>query len=88
MDLTEFLAARLDEDEAVAKACADYDALSFSDLPGVHKTTARALREVTAHRRILAFVASIPQPEVSDPVLGWLAEVYSNHPDYRAEWSP
>ena len=52
----EFLAARLDETEAAAQACADYDEGALqgcAEAPGVHLTTAQRLREVAAMRAII-----------------------------------
>jgi hypothetical protein len=49
---------------------------------------AEALRWIQAVSRILVFAGSLPQPEVSEPVLGWLAAIWDDHPDYRPEWKP
>ena len=97
-DLTAFITARLDEDEAAAQACADYDTLSCADLPGVHMTTARVLREVEAKRAVLNAYVCTDGDSPRDRDRGrWdglhatvrhLAAVYSDHPDYRQEWKP
>ena len=77
-ELVAFLAARYAEEWSAAR---DRELAVGAD-------ASRATRDVEAKRRILVFVASIPQPEVSGPVLGWLAEVYIDHPGYHPEWTP
>jgi len=111
MTLVDFLAARLAEDEAVAKTAGrsgfpapDYDPhWRYEDIDmrlspvGVGPDTfphiarhdpARVLREVEAMRRILVFAGAIPQPEVTGPVLGWMAGIWDSHPDYEEAWRP
>jgi len=137
--LTAFLSARLDEDEAAAKAAAsvagpDWHHDHFWPEDGSSATTmifsaagspladmlhrddeemapfitrhdpARALREVTAMRAILAryedCLARMEDPdypqgvardqarEYEDFVLPNLAAVYSDSPDYNQDWKP
>jgi hypothetical protein len=135
-DLTAFVAARLAEDEAAARAAlesewfahvaefarADHYA-AFGDLAveydqwlpdvadGAHVARhdrARALREVAAKRAVLALHhAALYEGRNSDGdersdyfcnecdlekfpcrTVGLLAAVWSDHPDYRAEWAP
>ena len=119
MDITEFVKARLDEDEAAAKAALEsewfahvtefasanhYD--TFGDLaveywqwfPGeadgvhvAHHDPARVLREVAAKRAILALADAgegYAYSVAMERVVVQLAAVYSDHPDYRAEWRP
>jgi hypothetical protein len=88
MTLTEFLLARIAEDERAANA--DWSNLGYDP--------ARVLAECEAKRRILDLHRS---GEVCDPCSGWLgtdpaadcptlrllALPYADHPDYRAaEW--
>ena len=97
MTLTEFLAARLDEDE--------HDARAFGTAG-----PPRMLREVEAKRKLLARhqpraldqwqVCSNCRPVDPEcpgdltsvlwpcPDLRDLAAVYSDHPDYQQEWKP
>ena len=124
-----FVAARLDEDEAAAKAAtpgpwhaAGEDILSRAGDPywtgacaanaagadAAHiarHDPARVLREVKAKRAIMAMwehenMPSVyqPEPEVQElinerrdtieMVLCEMAAVWSDHPDYRPEWTP
>lgn len=53
----------------------------------------RALREVAAHRDLLDFYAEVRRVWQrdylkADLVLGKLATIWSDHPDYRPEWAP
>ncbi len=94
-DMTAFLAARLDEDEAAAETGRERDL--------------RPLREVAAKRAILAehfaedrgeslpgadcgvcYYIGTPGSPAQWPCLTLrvLAAVYSDHPDYRQEWKP
>jgi Family of unknown function (DUF6221) len=134
MDIAEFIRARLDEDEAAARAAAGRapgpwvgafkqvtSEPSSAEISIVATTEwsdtshhierwepARALREVAAKRAILAIHEPLPSVYGEPPVCGacwpqprpgthplWpcstvrpLAAVYSDHPDYRAEWKP
>jgi hypothetical protein len=104
MTLTEFLAARLDEDERVAHEAAESDAMtSKPSTPPTRKWThiarhdpARVLAEVEAKRRIVEMGASyVPELEhgdngewALDATLRLLALPYADHPDYRQEWRP
>lgn len=86
-DLTEFLLARVAEDEG-AGLFRGYSA----NLQG------RVLAESEAKRRLVECVAPVvhaaspsPARNVSDEgevVLRILATVYANHIDYREEWKP
>ena len=101
MTLAEFIAARLDEDEAAAKA----DSIYFGPYPqsvGEFEgwlviQEERVLREVAAKRAILALAAvevaygrevDYDVRDALDVVLRHLAAVWSDHPDYRQEWKP
>jgi hypothetical protein len=98
-DLAAFLAARLDEDEAVAKD--EHERVWFGPYP---ETLAeregwiviqqeRALREAAAKRAILNYESAgllgglhIDGWGMWRDALKCLAAVYSDHPDYRDEW--
>ena len=104
MDMVDFYAARLDEDEAVAHA---------AGIVGLHPARAlRALREVEAKRKILALIfqyeakidgewgcghrhadairlGKCPStPPEKIDALRVAVSVYSDHPDYDEEWQP
>jgi hypothetical protein len=99
-DLTTFLRARLDEDEAVALAVKGHSVFdgtgivtgrNESVVVGSHVAThiarhdpARVLAEVEAKRQILDHLAY----EWSSPILRYLALPYAGHPAYREEWKP
>lgn len=95
-ELTAFLARRLDEDEAVAGASADFDPESCADIRGVHLTTARVLREVGAKRKLIEHHAPGEANYTDRCVMDdsrWpcftvrtVAAVYSDHPDYDPAW--
>lgn len=84
MDLSEFLAARLDEEESAASR---QSGEAFAD---------RTLATVAAHRRILerATSAEIDEGDLcavaafdeAEYIVCILAEAYADHPDYREEW--
>ena len=78
MTLTEFLTARLDEDEAGLPRL-----FNWPDLQ------ARSRREVEAKRAIVAGVVKVLGDDdrlTVTSVVGLLAAIYSDHPDYRDEW--
>jgi hypothetical protein len=90
MTITEFLNARLDEDERDARAIkgakyfegvesdAEAETMRLSDPD-------RVLAEVAAKRRIVEMHG---QAVAIDAVLDLLASVHSDHPDYDAAWRP
>lgn len=101
MKLVEFLTARLDDDEERARFVQsqiegewhkpfetwrlswhdEYDLLCIEP--------ERALREVEAKRAIAQSADEMTVTEyagVGDRILAHLATVYSDHPDYDAEW--
>jgi hypothetical protein len=90
-DLTDFLLARIAEDEAVALRARD-NAGSFG--VGGHMvawTPGRVLAECEAKRRIIERVSEVKWTgsyAVRDVVLEILALPYADHPDYRPEWRP
>jgi hypothetical protein len=103
-DLVEFLTARLDEDEAAARAwlpIGNPDAAAREHI--ARHDPARVLREVAAKRAILAGHSTVTGwnwPDQSDGsvqmdyvealrrTLRHLAAVYSDHPDYDEAWRP
>lgn len=102
--LTEFLLARIAEDEAVAhKATVPtvFEPLlrwmllagDDSNMPGaVLAEPSRVLAECEAKRRIVSRIATAdPHPDARymlDLVLRLLALPYADHPGYREEWRP
>lgn len=88
--ITDFLLARIEEDESSA----EWVAASFPDgevVPLFRRVLAEcAAKRVTVEELRGAYgnpweygVAS----EIAAMVLGSLASVYSNHPDYRQDWA-
>ena len=102
-DLIAFLAARLDEDEAVARRAAGGSPretnLGIALFIG-RFNPARVLREVEADRRLLAeWQKAETDPAIDDQWNAGLAAGlrmavqiraarHSDHPDYRQEWAP
>lgn len=95
--LTDFLLARIAEDEEWAK---HRDIVTFG-LDDSHMNPARVLAECEAKRRIVQRCAEVmgeSDPRASLDDEGWaslmwemmydLATVYVDHPDYREEWRP
>lgn len=87
LSITEFLLARIAEDEAAAQP-----------FPGA--ADQRALRECAAKRAIIGLADDVEtiddalmietaswKWETSDKILRALAAVYSDHPDYQSVWS-
>lgn len=86
MNITEFLEARIAEDEKRAKY---YGALALG--------TARVLAECAAKRAIIAasredhedsLTRNDDTIELGSIALYALAAVYKGHPDYQREWAP
>lgn len=95
-DLVAFLEERLAEDERTAGASAPrrYVGTSMTDLRPAEPES-RALREVEAKRAMVARcqrdatdAANGTAYDLAREVLGDLAAVYADHPDYREEWRP
>lgn len=98
MTLTDFLLARIAEDEATDMRLPHRNACRmFGGWPGDPSSAAdcdcglssRVLAECEAKRRI---VEDVTNPHTScpelDEVARILAAVYADHPDYRDEWRP
>lgn len=100
MTLTEFLLARIAEDEQMANEGVDAGRCTCRPNPrsllrriDVHhpQCALRVLAECEAKRRIVADCAEYEGPETDG--LSWrtlhaIALVYADHPDYRDEWRP
>lgn len=95
MSIVEFLEARLSEDEAAARVLPDSD--MGPPPPGrafwvdtmsrpIWEPRARALREVAAKRAIVAGPDAFVLEHWRAWVLGHLASVYADHPDYDQAW--
>jgi hypothetical protein len=76
-DLTEFLLARIAEDER------RYD----GDRSDYGYGWQHMLAECGAKRRIVEMMGRVVD-EFANEVLYALASVYADHPDYREEWKP
>jgi hypothetical protein len=101
--LTEFLLARIDEDET---AVSEYQfappmeepfaSMKMSDLPPLMRAhlirwnPVRVLAECEAKRRAVVQVSDVKWGgySVRDALLPLLALPYADHPDYRQEWRP
>ena len=89
MTLTEFLLARIAEQEARLHDMRRSSAVPSSML--VNKTIGVALAECEAKRRIVeSYVAEFGPGDwlVDHDVLRLLALPYADHPDYRQKWRP
>jgi hypothetical protein len=82
MTLTEFLTARLDEDEADAR---DDDG---SPTPIGMWDPDRVLAEVAAKRAIVDKATDYDERWALDEVLRHIAAPYADHPDYDEAWRP
>ena len=97
MTLTEFLLARIAEDEAAAND-PEWLALKYGvDTWGREAFSARMLAECQAKRDALSFAGAAqadlerlaPEPArvvVLDRFARLLAQPYADHPDFRPEW--
>ena len=85
MTLTEFLLARITEQEIRCRTLLETQELS----PAVHKALTVALRDCKAKRQIVD-IQTLALADDEDLVweLMALAYVYSDHPDWREEWAP
>lgn len=98
MTITEFLLARIDEDEKVARQVRPIEYLTTRDrstLMGgeergygfVQAKSGRVLAECEAKRRLVEQWGQF-ETYNGDDLLCVLAAVYADHPDYRPEWRP
>lgn len=85
LTLTEFLLARIAEDEADAEANRP-----TGRLLGPRERYARRVAECEAKRRIVELLAPVVTARFTEvrprDTLRHLAAVYADHPDYRDEW--
>jgi hypothetical protein len=101
MTLTDFLLARIAEDERAARDAVRATMrgeISRSDFPAHVQhfistaTPARVLAECEAKRRIAERCgrvgALMPSEHLAQGVLSLLASPYADHDDYREEWRP
>lgn len=94
MTITEFLEARIAEDEAHVRRVGSFvnecQECAFGNQPDSPYSHERLLADCAAKRAIIeglepfSFLDDINAPEL----LGILAAVYSDHPDYQQEWAP
>jgi hypothetical protein len=73
--ITDFLAARIDEDEALAET------FSPDSFPQLYPSPARVLAECEAKRRLI-------QVYNDGYAVRVVAAVYADHPDWCEEWRP
>jgi hypothetical protein len=89
MTITEFLLARIAEDERVARADLASDAWGnpYGDGTGIELTftSERVLSECEAKRQIV-FLTEHGCGDDYERVQRALASVYADHPDFREEW--
>lgn len=102
--LTDFLLARIAEDEATAReyALGAYSMVgeavdAHAEVLGEDRAAARVLAECEAKRAIVNYFRVMRENAEqfdalrlsdADAVLTMLATVYADHPDYRDEWRP
>jgi hypothetical protein len=93
MTIVEFLTARLDEDEAIARAATSGRTYN-SEADGqfiARFNPSRALAEVKVKRDLITQVENWDAPcgycGPPTELLGLIAQAYSNHPDYQHEWA-
>ena len=103
LTITEFLEARIAEDEALATSAIrdaedrdlatwEVDALEIGgSLPGPQMTArfspARVLAECAAKRAMVELSVNWDGYTRQTDILRTLAAVYKDHPDYREEWA-
>lgn len=92
-EITEFLAARLDEDEAVART--DAQRMFGSPRRWGKANAARRVVDLAAKQAIVKRLAPYDDIQVrrqtrtlAGDTLRLLASPYAGHPDYREEWKP
>jgi hypothetical protein len=91
MTITEFLEARIAEDESRANAWQSrLDDLTIpAYMIGGTLNPSSLLAECAAKRAIVAQVSDVKWGgyAVRDVILGHLSAVYADHPDYQPEWA-
>ena len=91
MTITEFLLARIAEDERHARKLAETDRRPVLALAITANHPQRVLAECEAKRRIVERAGFlIDEPDglgnLCEGILTDLAAIYADHPDYREEW--
>ena len=89
MNITEFLEARISEDEAAAQKLALTDRRPVLSIASTVNHPARVLAECAAKRAIIERVSpgDGPAPVRDLVILLILASVYKDHPDYQEAWA-
>lgn len=97
MTLTEFLLARIAEDEAVARSASEAEITTVSHEHIARWNPPRVLAECEAKRRIIQIAEQGCECQASATAVGnpfWdiatlhaLAMPYADHPDYQQEWA-
>uniref|UniRef100_UPI003F493226 DUF6221 family protein n=1 Tax=Arthrobacter silvisoli TaxID=2291022 RepID=UPI003F493226 len=92
MNITEFLEARIAEDEAAARK----DRRHWSEVPSPAFSADRVLRDVASKRELIkrltyvadyAWAGSYAVRDMGSEMIQALAAVYADHPDYQKEWA-
>jgi hypothetical protein len=86
MTLTEFLLARIAEDEASATNWLRFEVRD--GIPGNYAIPDRVLAECEAKRRIVGLIDPDRNRWSVRNILGTLALPYADHPDYDEGWRP
>ena len=81
LTLVEFLLARIDEDEAVARAYLESRG-GTSPSPLVRRVMERALDDCQARRRLVVEHAAAPHPDSACTALKLLAAAHRDHPEH------
>ena len=87
MNLSEFILARVAEDEAVAQEGGQWDGgmeIAWRDVGGISESLVIGTDRVLAECEIKRQLVNLTIPHV----LRILALPYCNHPEYRSEWLP
>ena len=89
MTLTDFLLARIAEDEATAINWVRFEVRG--GIPGNYVIKERVLAECEAKRRQIKHLIDYMEGEYApwnETQLQIMATVYADHPDYQPEWRP
>jgi hypothetical protein len=92
LTLTDFLLARIAQDERAARKLAETDRRPALSLATTINHPERLLAECAAKRAIVERAALANEGNdrlcLGDTVLTELAAIYADHDDYRDEWKP